>query len=242
MNETTKLPKRSSINFGSEKIEFDIATSARATLAISVNPDRSVTVIAPKNADLSRISDRVKKRAPWILKQRIYFSQFLHNLTEKKYVAGESFYYLGRQYKLKITTGSELSIKLTPGVLWLTTVEKPTQDEVKKIITDWYKAKAKAFFHLKLAANLEKFEHFKIKHPDLVVRKMQFRWGSCTKHGLIILNQDLIQAPSHCIDYVICHELTHLRVRNHSPEFFKMLSRVMPDWEMRRRRLEKFVL
>ena len=78
--------------------------------------------------------------------------------------------------------------------------------------------------------------------PPLVVRQMVRRWGSCTTTGKVILNTDLVRAPVHCIDYVIVHELCHVRVHGHDKAFYRLLSACMPDWESRKARLESFVV
>jgi predicted metal-dependent hydrolase len=78
--------------------------------------------------------------------------------------------------------------------------------------------------------------------PTLTVRKMTRRWGSCTKSGTVALNIDLIKVPLTFIDYVIVHELCHLKVHNHSPAFYRLLFRSMPDWKQRKERLDSFAI
>jgi predicted metal-dependent hydrolase len=81
-----------------------------------------------------------------------------------------------------------------------------------------------------------------IGEPKLCIGKMKKRWGSCTGRGVIYLNPGLIKAPSHCIDYIITHELCHLKYPNHGKQFYSLMSRVMPDWGARKRRLESVPL
>jgi len=83
----------------------------------------------------------------------------------------------------------------------------------------------------------EKIKREGIVFPNLSIRIMRKRWGSCTKQG-ITLNLNLIKAPIYCIDYVVMHELCHLKVPNHSPAFYKLKERYMVDWKDRKRVLE----
>ena len=104
---TSSKSKEYSIKFGREPIRVALSFKERKTLKISVHPDKTVTVDAPKEKKLQAVLARVKERAPWIIKQRAYFERFQPLLTQRQYISGESYYYLGRQYRLKVLKESE---------------------------------------------------------------------------------------------------------------------------------------
>lgn len=227
------------VPFGQKIIEFSLHYSNRKTLAISVNPDMSVTVVAPKGKDVSLIKEKVRGRAAWILKQQATFEKFLPVSPPKKFVSGESHYYLGRQYRIKIILGDKEEVKLKSGYINIYIKESKNQEKIEDLLNTWLLSHAEVQFKAKLKVCWEKFKSLELKFPELQIRKMSKRWGSCTVQGKIYLNTELIKAPSHCIEYVITHELCHLKHKNHSKDFFMLLNRVMPDWENRKLRLEK---
>lgn len=107
----------------------------------------------------------------------------------------------------------------------------------------WYQFRAELLFqeHLRRCLQIA----FPLRFDSdvkLRVKPMKRRWGSCPKVGTITLNTELVKTPLHCIDYVIIHELCHLRIHDHSPAFFRMLGRCMPDWKRRKDRLESIIL
>lgn len=227
-----------SVNYGKENIKFSLTFSQRRTLSISVNPDLSVTVTAPKDASIEKIKQKIQKRASWILKQKDYFSQFLPTQPKRIYRSGETHLYLGRQYRLKVEKNKEESVKLKSGRLFVQVKDTTDRKRIETLLNEWFKARAKERFSLLLQKSYEALRKQKIAQPKLRIRKMVKRWGSCTPTGIINLNSDLIKAPSHCIEYVITHELCHLKYPHHGKEFYSLLGRVMPDWEKRKKRLE----
>jgi predicted metal-dependent hydrolase len=116
--------------------------------------------------------------------------------------------------------------------------------KVKDIVEEWYFSKAKDKLQL-IARPL--FEKFVKKHNLslfiflLSLRNMPTRWGSCTPKGKIILNPELIKAPKGCIEYVIIHELCHLVHHDHTQKFIDLQTKVMPDWEKWKMKLEKLL-
>ncbi|MFA7173422.1 MAG: M48 family metallopeptidase [Kiritimatiellia bacterium] len=98
------------------------------------------------------------------------------------------------------------------------------------------------FFHKVLKKSLEITARHGIPSATLTLRKMRSRWGSCSGNGRITINTALIQAPSHCVEYVIMHELCHLKHHNHSKAFYKLLTQCMPDWQKRKTVLRHIVI
>jgi predicted metal-dependent hydrolase len=232
------MPQAYSIAYGKETIRFSLSYSPRKTLAISVHPDLSVTVTAPQGTKIEAVKQKVRKQAAWILKQRNYFSQFLPEQPPRQFISGETHLYLGRQYRLKVVEGADESVKLKGGWIHIQVKRKDDAQRIKALFDEWMLRRTRERFQLSLEKCLEKMRRHEIAEPQLRIRKMKKRWGSCTARGVINLNIELIKAPSHCIDYVVVHELCHLKYPDHGKKFYALLARVMPDWEMRKKRLE----
>lgn len=231
-----------SIFFGKKEIKFDLIQTNRQSLGITVKPDSSVYVRSPISKSLPDVLIKVKHKAPWILKQIDRFDSIRPVIYKKEYVSGESFYYLGRQYRLKvIKVDGESSVKMKGGFIQVMTDNKDALC-VKQLLEGWYLNLSKRYFDKKINAVHTQLEKYGISFPKVKIRTMKTRWGSCSKNGNISLNSHLIKAPSHCIEYVIMHEFCHLKYFNHSREYYMLFNKVMPDWESRKKRLEKVAI
>lgn len=225
--------------YSDRRIPFDLTYGNRKRLTISVHPDQRVTVKVPLGRTLDEVLQRLEKHAAWILKQRHHFEQFRPLPQPRQYVAGETHLYLGRQYRLKVLKDQEDSVKLIGRYLWVRTMRPDYKTGVKALLEEWYRSHSKLILESRLAICFEAASRAGIQKPSVKYRKMRRRWGSCNSKSAVILNTELVKAPLHCIDYVITHELCHLKHKNHGPGFHRLLSRLMPDWEMRKERLSR---
>lgn len=232
------MKQHGTVTYGGEIIGFHLLHVERKTLEIAVHPDRSVVVKAPVGTTLSEAEKRVLRRAGWISRQLNFFRQFEPRTPERRYVGGESHYYLGRQYRLKVSRGKEERIRLSKGYFHVEIKENAPADRVRVLLQGWYAERAAEKFHESLGRCWQVFSTLSLEKPRLQIRRMRKRWGSLSKSGTLTLNTDLIRAPRECIDYVITHELCHLQCHDHSPGFFRLLESMMPDWEKRKHRLE----
>lgn len=233
----------SEVAYGNTCLTFDISYTDRRTLAIEVHPDLSIRVIAPRETSLDEIGERVLKKGSWIVRQFLFFEQFLPRTPQRLYVSGETHYYLGRQYILKVRQiDGAPTVKLKSGELLVFLPDAKSPQAVKNLLNKWYYTQATRRFKRTISECLIKFQGFNIEPPALVVKRMSKRWGSCTPQGKIILNPEIIKAPARCIEYVVLHELCHLVHPNHSKEFFELQSSMMPDWEKWKLRLEKMMV
>jgi len=232
---------RKKITYGSTTIEFELLYTNRKTLGITVNPDLSVQVKAPMDSSRERIFQKVEKRASWIMEQKRYFLAFEPRNIEYLYKSGETHYYLGRQYRLKIAEGKAEEVFYKGAHLRIETKDK-SPENVKKLLEEWYRKRAKIKFAEYAEPFIQRFKtEYDVEPKNLYIQQMKYRWGSCTAKGNIILNPELVKAPKPCIEYVIIHELCHLIHRNHTKAFFALQQREMPDWQKWKMKLERFM-
>lgn len=226
--------------YGDEHITFECKPRplVNGRILIKVHPDCRVVVSAPQDTDDQQVLNAVEKRGRWIYQQLRDFRKQLEYITPRQYISGESHYYLGKQYMLKVIVAPSdaQGVKMLRGKLEVTLRHK-SAEKVLQLLTDWYKARAREVFAKRLSAMLEQ-ALWVSDSPPLRILTMQTQWGSCSPNGRVTLNPNLVKAPRECIDYVILHELCHLAEHNHSERFYRLMGQVMPDWEKTKKRLD----
>lgn len=224
------------VEYGNSRIEFRIKRSARKTLGIAVLPDGAVEVTAPTDATLDKIKEIIIRRGSWLLEQQRLAGFNPVPQPNKSLVSGESFYLLGRHYRLKIFEANYDAVDILDDKLILNCTFPEDTDLKRSLLLKWY---------FKKATNIltERFKfHAQALGQETVgvsIKKLTKRWGEFhPSKNQIVLNAELVVAPIECIDYVIIHELSHAVILDHGPDFYNLLSRRLPRWRDIKNELE----
>lgn len=226
------------IQFGRHTIDFELRYAPRKTLGIKVNPDTSVEVSAPETLSLDKIHQAVTRKAMWILKQKSYFLGMETVQNDIIAKSGYSVHYLGRRYKLMVEDGPKNEVTYK-GNLFLVSVKK--KSNAQKVLEQWLKEKAYQKIAEIAKPIIKKFSEQHNAPTEIYFQEMPTRWGSCTVKNKLIFNPRLIHVPKRCIEYVVMHELCHIVHKNHSQQFFELLTQLMPDWEKRKIILDSYI-
>lgn len=233
---TAPSVERSEVRFGSKTIEYSIRRSSRrGTVSIAIDPTEGVLVTAPSPAPVGRLDEIVHAKATWIV-QRLKRQSDLPPTQQKEFVSGETFLYLGRQYRLRLDRDHEpRPLRLDNGWLRIPLpshlAEQHRSGYVRAALIDWYKRNAGKRIPQRILHWAGKLD---VKAPEMLLVEPRKRWGSASSSGTVRINWRIIQAPLSLVDYVVAHELTHLRHPDHTPDFWRALERVMSDYEKRK--------
>lgn len=231
---------RLTVAYGTASIVVEVERVERTTLDISVMPDGVVLVRAPPDASDEAVTTGVRRRARWITGQQRYFAQFRPRTPARRWVPGETHLYLGRQHRLRIgDPDAPERVRLTRGFFTLDGVESADASVIENMMRAWYREHAATVVAVRIDEVRRRFGDALPGRIPVTLRDMRTRWASTSPQGRLTVNPSLVRAPIEGIDYVIAHELCHLRHADHGREFTELLARVMPDWEPRKRRLER---
>jgi predicted metal-dependent hydrolase len=223
-------------------IPYAIRRTARVkTVAVAVDPEEGVVLTVPERAGLPQLDAIVRTKARWILARLRRQSELPPPPGASEFVSGESFLYLGRQHRLRVVAGEgPEGALLDHGRLTVRVGGRPDPQaraaRVRALLVGWYRGRAAVRLPpivYRWASNL------KVMPSAVRIVTQRLRWGSCDASGVVRLNWRVVGAATRVIEYVVAHELTHLRYPNHTPAFWTTLGRVMPDYEARREQLRR---
>lgn len=219
------------IEAGGAEIAYRLTRKAVKNLNLRVGPDGTVKVSIPYSVSFKTADEFVRKNAEFIFNAQA-------NAREKTDPPIDRVYFLGSRLEITVIPCEKNAAALTENKLLLYIKENKYGTEAEKVqavqdtLKQWQKEKGKELFPELIKKAYVRFIELglNIPFPTLTVKSMKTRWGSCTSgKGKICLNAVLVEKPPVCIEYVICHELSHFLVQNHSASFYAVLSRVFPN-------------
>lgn len=234
--------ERAYIEVNKQRIHFEIQRKKIKNMNLRVNIDKKVYVSVPFDMKIEDVKAFIKKKAKWITKQMEYYEMFAVKKESINFENGETVIILGKQYLMNIVSDKVNSIQLKGKYIKISVKEKYASDKkyLSKLYDEWLRDYELVVCKEVVTAYEKCFEKYNVKNPNIVIRKMNKRWGSCLpKENKIILNLKLIKTPICCIEYVILHELCHFKYPNHSKQFYNYINVFMPDWQKRKRLLDE---
>jgi len=202
-------------------------TKRSKTASLKVE-DEQVIIVVPHDLTIERVEQIVADKHHWIL-DKIALHQQATPASSKQYVSGEAFPYLGRNYRLKLLTGTYQPLKLVNGRLQLTLRESSIQDYFTRgALIRWYKRNATRKFNEKVSRYAKVVG---VKPNSINIKSFKSRWGSCSAEGDVDFNWVVVMAPNRIVDYIVVHELCHLLHHDHSTKFWNEVERVMPNYQ-----------
>jgi predicted metal-dependent hydrolase len=204
--------------------------SRRKTIALVVEHDGTLTVRAPLHAARREIVGFVLKNAGWIERTRQRMSSLL--VKPKRFVDGESFLLLGSAYDLKLVPPQRPALQFENGFF----LSRSAQDRAEESFVHWYKVRA---YQIICAQVDEYAKQHGFSPKQVKITSAKTRWGSCSPNGTLNFTWRLVMAPIEVIDYVVVHELAHLRVKNHSKKFWKVVESILPGYNLQRKWLRE---
>lgn len=225
--------------FGTTSMEYTILEQpSKRDITIAVDWKTGVSVVVPEGTAQERIDAALRRKASWILRKLADFQEIKPLSTYHKFISGEKFLYLGRQYRMKVQAQDnmhDVSLVFQNGrfVATVPTSSTPTWrgEQLREAFRAWYITHGL----IKVQQRMKLFApRLGLAPSKVVVKEQQARWGSCTKAGIININWRVLMAPMKIVDYVVVHELSHMIHADHSAEFWTVVSSVMPDYDERK--------
>lgn len=210
-------------------IEVAVSVSERRkNVRLTVERDASVTAVVPPSVSREELTRLVEAKRSWLYGKLAEKRELGEPAPAKEFVSGEGFSYLGRSYRLRIVDSGR--VRLVGGRL-----ELPRGGGAKELV-GWYRRVGVPWLGRRIRPWAVRMG---VEPAGVRVRSLGYRWGSCSSDGHVNIHWAVMQLPPSLIDYVLVHELAHLRRADHSAEFWRIVERALPGHEEYRERLRR---
>lgn len=225
-------------------IEFNIERKKVKNINLRINKECEIYVSANNTISELKIVNFVKSKERWILKKIDEIkSKTIISIEKRKYINGECYFILGEKYLLKVSVGIENRIIEKGLFIYLFIDDLENFSLRKELVDNWYESKVGNIFNEILNKMIVYLQAYYNKIPLIDHKYFSDKWGVCmVRKNKIILNTDLIYVPKECIEFVILHELIHFLHPNHSKDFYLLLEELMPDWKLKNKTLNQFII
>lgn len=218
-----------------QRIIYTIEFEKRKKTVLTIDPSGFVKVKAPKGADENLLKKAVEDKAQWILEQleKVQLrSGVFEQPRPKRFMEGESFLYLGQAYPIEIAEDVSLEKSSVgfDGKVLLITVKTLNEGAVKDALLKFYNRECRKLILKRIAFYQGQF---KVKPSSIEVKDMPSKWGLCSSERKLVFNWKLVMAPLEVVDYVVVHEMCHLVHMNHDRSFWRLVGKLLPDYESR---------
>ena len=214
------------------QIKIDkLIRSKRRTIALIIERDGSFIVRAPMRASTAAIETFIQQKADWIISTRDRMKS-IEPILGKQYTDGEKFLFLGSSFDLKLVGFQKHLLHFDSGF----TLSRAAQAKGEQVFTRWYKERALEIISERVR---QYSQQYNFTPKQVKISSAKTRWGSCSPNGTLNFTWRLVMAPLEVIDYVVAHELAHLRVKNHSSKFWKMVESIYPEYKKQRKWLRE---
>ncbi len=212
-----------------DELRFEVRRSPRRTsMQITVDRGGELVLSAPDSCPERTMAAFVREKRVWIFTKLAEKEALWRLAPPKQYVSGEGFPYLGRSYRLLLVSEQDVPVRLAQGRFML---RRRDADEGRRHMVAWYATHARRW----ITRGVQRYEaRLGVQPHGVVVQDLGYRWGSCGKSGKLYFHWRSILLPPRIVDYIVVHELVHLREPHHTPEFWKQLERAMPDFAVRK--------
>ncbi len=220
-------------------LPVEVTEKAVKNVRLRVFPSQEIRLTVPIQTSEEFINSFLRTKTAWINRHLIQFKDTEAIEKEDSIRTGMSTRILGRQLVIKVAASPQKRIVRDDLTLWVNTPNPQDQNDIDRQFNNWWQKKSKEYFQEQINRLFPIIEKHGIRMPNLVVRKMQTLWGSCSRRNHTVnLNYYLYKAPVPCIEYVILHELAHFLYPRHDQNFHDFITIYMPDWQERKRLLD----
>ena len=218
------------ITLDGREVAYHWQRSHRRTMSIIIDQEQGVVVRTPNRTPRRAVEGFLREKSRWIRRHLDNLAVRKSRRTPRQWIEGETLPFLDSHLTLAIHHNGARSSAVRENERLLvslpTTTDIPMARAVQDIVEDWYRAQAQELFQARVTAFQPQLG---VQAKRVRVRNQKRRWGSCSARGWLNFNWRLLLAPSQVLDYVVVHELAHLRELNHSPRFWSLVSAVMPE-------------